>query len=401
MTGADVEHEQEAFTKSNIQAVMHKVNAYQLENLRPKPDREWIRPTYYTGVMAFYKATNDQSLRKQCLEYAKKHQWLQGQKSSGANSLTVSQVYLELYFEEKDQAMIQPTLDWVNSGNPKTPTGAKVWYLEGGRRYSDSLYVGPPALAMLGAVTGDKKYFDYMDAFYWDVHEEIFDKESKLFYRDKRFIAKEDMSQNVPYEAIPESQRKTFVYQLSKNKKKVFWSRGNGWVIAGLPRIMTYLPEGHPSYKKYEELFKTMAYSLKDRQGKDGYWRVNLDDADDFPMPESSGTGFIVYGLAWGINNGILPEKEFLPVVRKAWHALYYGVSDDGKVQWGQLVGGGPYMVKEEDTHEYVTGTFLLAGSEMLKLATSVAGANDMPQASIIPSDVEQPPEKNAVNFRL
>ncbi len=366
----DFDTGKEMFSSSNIESIMHKVNAYQLAHLDPKPDRAWIRPTYYTGVMAFYNVSGDKTLRDQAMAWAEKHNWQHGDRGGGANVLTASQTYLELYFDQKNPAMIKPTIDWLNSGDPKTPTGADIWYLGGKRhRYADSLYVGPPTLAMLGKATGDKKYFDYMDAFYWDVHAKIFDKESELFYRDKRFIKGEDGQASIRLADVPEEKRKrTSIYQISTNGKKVFWARGNGWVIAGLPRIMMYLPKDHPSYEKYEELLKTMAYRLKDRQGEDGYWRANLDDADDFPMPESSGTGFFTYAMAWGINNGILPESEFLPVVKKAWKALYNGVSDEGKVQWGQLGGAGPFEVHKEHSDEYVTGTFLLAGSEVLKL---------------------------------
>ena len=65
-----------------------------------------------------------------------------------------------------------------------------MWYLEGGRRYADSLYVGPPTLALLGRATGEQTYYEWMDEFFWDVHAELFDREEGLFYRDKRFIAK-------------------------------------------------------------------------------------------------------------------------------------------------------------------------------------------------------------------
>jgi rhamnogalacturonyl hydrolase YesR len=111
-----------------------------------------------------------------------------------------------------------------------------------------------------------------------------------------------------------------------------------------------------------------MAKSLKERQQEDGYWRPNLDDPNDYPYKETSGTGFFVYGLAWGINNGQLNEEEFKPVVVKGWKALNESVSEDGKVQWGQLGGGAPFVIKKEDTSEFVTGMFLLAASEVYKM---------------------------------
>ena len=335
----------EVFARDHIVAIMYKVNDYQKKHPWKEVDRNWIRATYYTGVMAFHKATGDEKLLAQAMSWAEKHKWQVGNESSGGNKLTCGQTYLEIHAIKKDPAIIVPLIEWIDSGKPNAPTGAKVWYLEGGRRYADSLYVGPPTLAMLAKATGDKKYLEYMDAFYWDVYNEIFDKEDGLFYRDKRFIGAKN-----------------------PNGKKIFWSRGNGWVIAGLPRILQYLPQDHPTYPRYLELYKTMVAAIAKRQGEDGLWRPNLGDAGEFPMQETSGTGFFVYALAWGINNGILDRDTYLPVVQKGWAGLVRSVSAEGKVQWGQLVGDRPVAVKQEHSHEYVTGTFLLAGSEVLKL---------------------------------
>jgi rhamnogalacturonyl hydrolase YesR len=112
-----------------------------------------------------------------------------------------------------------------------------------------------------------------------------------------------------------------------------------------------------------------MAAAIVERQQHDGFWRANLDDPEEFPTPETSGTGFFCYGLAWGIRSGVLARDAYLPSVTKAWRALAATVSPEGKVQWGQNVGDRPEAVKKSDTREYVTGTFLLAGSEMLHLA--------------------------------
>ena len=111
-----------------------------------------------------------------------------------------------------------------------------------------------------------------------------------------------------------------------------------------------------------------MAQSLKSRQSREGFWFPNLADPDDVPVKETSGTCFFIYGLAYGINNGILDREEYIPVVEKAWESVYNAVSGEGKIQWGQRVGDRPVMIKMEDSHEYVTGTFLLAASEVYKL---------------------------------
>jgi rhamnogalacturonyl hydrolase YesR len=111
-----------------------------------------------------------------------------------------------------------------------------------------------------------------------------------------------------------------------------------------------------------------MAAAVAKAQGSDGLWRANLADPEEFPNKESSGSGFFCYALAWGINNGILDRDAYLPAAQKAWTGLVGCLSPEGKVEWGQDVGDRPVSVKQDDSHEYVAGTFLLAGSEMLKL---------------------------------
>jgi rhamnogalacturonyl hydrolase YesR len=199
---------------------------------------------------------------------------------------------------------------------------------------------------MLAKATGDEKYLAYLHAFFWDVQAELFDKEAGLFYRDKRFIG-----------------------QTSPHGKKVLWSRGNGWAFAGTARILDWLPADDPDRPHYVELLKTMAAAIAKAQGVDGLWRPNLADPAEYSMPESSGSSFFCYGIAWGINHGVLDRATYLPVVQKGWRGLTRVVTADGQVQWGQPVGDRPVAVKQEDTHEYVTGAFLLTGSEMLKLA--------------------------------
>ena len=139
----------------------------------------------------------------------------------------------------------------------------------------------------------------------------------------------------------------------------------DGWAFGGLTRILKHLPERHASYARYKALYVQMAESLAKRQQADGFWRSNLDDPEQFTMKESSGTGFFCYGIAWGINNGILNKERFLPVARKAWTALASVVNEDGQVGWSQPAGGGPGKVAEADTSKFGTGIFLLAASEI------------------------------------
>jgi len=341
--------------KQQILTLLQRANSWQMAHPVMKPDdRNWERATWYTGVMAAWKATQDRLFLDQALEWGRQQEWQVGTEPAGANRLFCVETWTELYLVKKDRGMIEPAIQWLATPGPISPAGSKQWYLdpygdshnkEHELVYVDSLY-GASALAMLAKATGDQKYIDIMNAFFEDVTGQLLDKESGLYYRDPRFIG-----------------------QRTANGKKIFWSRGNGWAFAGIARVLEYLPKNHPSRQHYLEIFRQQAAELIKRQGADGLWRVNLEDPDPFPNPETSGTGFFCFGLAWGINHGVLNRKEYLPAVEKAWAGLTQSLSPEGKVLWGQQVDGEPHFVARESTHEYVTGTFLLSGSEIYNLA--------------------------------
>jgi unsaturated rhamnogalacturonyl hydrolase len=334
---------------SEILAIMHRVNDWQSRHpVMSAEDRNWHRATWYTGVMSSWKETRDPKFLNQALAWGRQHHWQVGTEPGGANRLFCVETWIELFFARNDRAMIEPTIQWLEKPEPNSPAGARQWYLEAydlNHLYVDSLY-GASALAMLAKATHDKKYLEIMQAFFDDVTGELFDKESGLYYRDGRFRG-----------------RKT------ANGRKIFWSRGNGWVFGGIARILEYLPADDPRRPGYVQIFQRMASELVKRQGADGLWRPNLDDPEEVPLPETSGTGFFCYGLAWGINHGILESAVYLPAVKRAWAGLCRNVTPEGKVLRGQQVDFEPNNVKQESTHEYVTGTFLLAGSQVYTLS--------------------------------
>lgn len=332
-------------SRSAILQAMQTVNAWQYKATLGNNDRNWIRGTYYTGVMALFHASKDPRILDQAMKWADLNGWLPGTEIQGANKLTCGQTYMELYLLKKDTAMIGPLRRWVDSRQPNAPSSEGIWHLEGGRMYADALYVGPPTLAMLGTATGEAKYFTYLTKMYWQVHGEIFDAKLGLFYRDKRFIT-----------------------MVNRNGKKVIWSRGNGWVLAGIPRILAYLPKSDPDYAKFLALFKTMAAAVAPLQGADGLWRPNLADRDDFPGPETSGTAFFCAALAWGIAEGHLDSGRYLPVVEKAWRGLLRCVGPEGKLGYAQPVGDRPANAAPSSSAEYASGAFLLAGRAMLQV---------------------------------
>lgn len=345
--------------KASIKEVMDKVNAYQLKNPWQEFDNNWIRGTYYAGVMAVYQATKDEAYLKQSEKFCESLNWSlpagkAGSGGGGGNLLTCGQTMLECYFEDGKKSKIENIVSHLDDPTLKTPSGqALSWHFEEGRRYVDAIFTGPPTLAMLYKATKDERYLAWMDHFVWDIYGCLYDLEENLFYRDIRF-------RNA---AIIEKDKAG-----SEDYKKVIWSRGNGWAFAGLARILKYLPKDHGSYAKYQMVFQNMAKALKECQSEEGFWYPNLADSKDIPLKETSGTSFFIYGFAYGINTGVLDKVTYLPVVKRGWKSVYDEVSEEGKVQWGQKVGDRPVNLKKEHSHEYVSGTFLLAASEVYKL---------------------------------
>jgi unsaturated rhamnogalacturonyl hydrolase len=135
--------------------------------------------------------------------------------------------------------------------------------------------------------------------------------------------------------------------------------------------IIDDLPEGHPSKARYLELYTKMAKSLVNVQNSNGYWPASLMDADKVKTPETSGTGFITFGLAWGVNNGTLSDQPTTDAVKKGWAALAAAVDAEGMLHWVQQVGKSPDPVQENETQLYGVGAFLLAASEMTKWETA------------------------------
>lgn len=208
--------------------------------------------------------------------------------------------------------------------------------------WADALFMAPPTWFALSQATGDQRYADYAHKEVQATVDYLFDPKYNLLYRDSRFKTEKDDFGN-----------------------QLFWARGSGWVFAGLARIMEYIPEEDPKRAFYENLFKLMAAKLKALQKDDGSWAMSLLAGDKMPQPETSGTGFFTYGLAWGINQGLLSADEYLPTVEKGWSVLNSAIHPSGKLGWVQQIGDAPDGVSYDDSQLYGIGAFLLAGSEI------------------------------------
>ncbi|MGH8046472.1 MAG: glycoside hydrolase family 88 protein, partial [Chthoniobacterales bacterium] len=202
----------------------------------------------------------------------------------------------------------------------------------------------PPTWARLAKATGDARYLDFLDAEYKVTYDDLFDPKENLFYRDARFIG-----------------------QKTPNGKKVFWSRGNGWVFAGLPMLLQAYPEDRERRKFYVELFQKMAPAVLAAQQPDGLWRPSLQDPEQIAIGETSGSAFYIYGLAWGVNHGLLDRDKYWPAVERGWNAILTRIQPDGLVGFVQRIGDAPDHLTPESTQLYGTGAVLMAGSEILR----------------------------------
>lgn len=317
-----------------------------------KASKGWIAASLYVGMFDWAELSGEEKYMKWLHRIGNRNCWQLGDRMYHADDVCVAQTYLDMYAKFKKEVMIVPTklrLDWVienpSSGNLDLNNGIASTH----ERWSwcDALFMAPPVYTRMYVLTGDKKYMKFADKEFKDTYNHLYDKEEKLFYRDSRYIT-----------------------QREKNGKKIFWGRGNGWVVGGLVEILKVLPQADKKYRPfYEGLFKEMAFRLLGLQSSDGFWRASLLDPESFSAPETSATGFITYALAYGVNEKLLPAEQFLPVIKKGWTALVSAVRYDGKLGWVQPVGAHPNKVKEHMTELYGVGAFLMTACEMYKLA--------------------------------
>jgi rhamnogalacturonyl hydrolase YesR len=211
--------------------------------------------------------------------------------------------------------------------------------------WCDALFMAPPVWARMYAVTGDKKYIAYLDEEFAKTSQLLYDPVAHLYARDATFLPKTE-----------------------KNGQKMFWSRGEGWVMGGLARTLEYLPNDDPARAKYETQLKEMAAAVAKIQGPDGLWRAGLLDPAAYSQPEVSGSALMTFGMAWGVNHGLLDRKVYAPVIAKAWAGMLQHVYADGRLGDIQQTGAEPAAFKPSASYTYGVGGFLLAGSEIRKM---------------------------------
>jgi rhamnogalacturonyl hydrolase YesR len=339
-------------TPAEVLSVMERVADWQLAHPSAHPTTDWTQAAGDAGMMALAGISGDPKYRDALLAMGEANEWKPGPRLYHADDLAIGQTYAGLYFLYRDPKMIAPLrkrLDAILSTPPNVENldfhqpydqVSQLW------SWCDSLFMAPPVWMQLFAATGDERYLDFAVKNWWRTTDYLYDPGEHLYFRDSTYFDRREA-----------------------NGKKIFWSRGNGWVMAGLVRVLQLLSANHPSRARFQRLFQEMAETILGDQQADGLWPASLLDPGNYPLKESSGSGFYAYALAWGVNQGLLDDAKFKPAIRKAWTALVDSVDGDGKLTHVQPIGSDPKKFADDSTEVYGVGAFLLAGSELYRMA--------------------------------
>jgi unsaturated rhamnogalacturonyl hydrolase len=338
-------------TPADVLSVMERVADWQLAHPSVHPTTDWTQAAGDVGLTALAGISSDPKYRDALLAMGEANDWKPGPRLYHADDLAIGQAYADLYSLYRDPKMIAPLrsrLDAILSAPPNVESldfhqpydqVSQLW------SWCDSLFMAPPVWMQLFAVTGDESYLDFAVKNWWRTTDYLYDPSEHLYFRDSTYFARREA-----------------------NGKKIFWSRGNGWVMAGLVRMLQLLPTNHPSRARFLRLFQEMAEAILGDQQPDGLWHSSLLDPGSYPRKETSGSGFYAYALAWGVNQGLLDGARFKPVIRKAWTALADSVDGEGKLTHVQPIGSDPKTFADDSTEVYGVGAFLLAGSELYRM---------------------------------
>lgn len=324
---------------------------------RPRPSNIWTRAVYYEGLMALYKLRPDTAYLNYTLKWGEFHKWglRDGIKTRNGDNQACGQTYIDLYmmdrYREERIKDIKASMD-----NMKSTDKIDDW------NWIDALQMAMPVFARLGKIYNEESYYDRMHEMYLYTKLKhgtngLYSPEDHLWWRDKDFVP--------PYK--------------EPNGEDCYWSRGNGWVVAALVRTLEFLPKNSDYRKEYETTLKEMFEALVPLQREDGFWNVSLMDPSNFGGKEVTGTALFVYGMAWGINEGLISKKEYLPVITKAWNALVNeSVHPNGFLGYVQGTGKEPKDSQPvgydivPNFEDFGLGCFLLAGSEVYKLSIAM-----------------------------
>lgn len=350
--------------KKEILQQMTKANAYFMQQWldpgkeivtnKTRPSNIWTRAVYYEGLMALYGIDPQKRYYDYAVEWGEKHHWgmRSGDQTRNADDQCCGQTYLDLYHIDPRPERIRSIKASVD--NMVASDKVDDWH------WIDALQMAMPVFAKLGVLYHDDRYYEKMYQIYDHAKrvqggKGLYNAQDGLWWRDKDFVP--------PYQ--------------EPNGEDCYWSRGNGWVVAALVRVLDIMPPDAPHRAEYQKTYLDMMKALPSLQRPDGYWNVSLHDSTHFGGKELTGTALFIYGMAWGVNHGLLDRKVYNPIITKAWNAMNREcVHPNGFLGYVQGTGkepkdGQPVTYDSKpDFEDYGLGCFLLAGTEIYKGAS-------------------------------
>jgi len=308
-----------ALTHAAIRQAVRKVADWQLAHSEQRFNQQWTYAALYDGMLAASKATGDPRYHDAVIHMAQRFDWkLLNARFPHADDMALGQSYLDLYLETRDPVRMADTKAILNQLVVRPDDSSRLlWW------WCDALFMAPPVLARMSAATGDRRYLDYMDREWWQTSASLYDPSEHLYFRDSRYFT-----------------------QKQENGQKLFWARGNGWVMGAFAKVLELMPADYPSRGKYLAQYREMAARIASIQGKDGLWRSGLLDPEAYDLPEISGSAFFTYSLAWGINHGVLDRKTYAPVVKRSWAGMLTHIYTDGRLGSIQPIDAQPGKFK-------------------------------------------------------
>ena len=360
---------------SDIQKVAEHVANWQLaqfdirsNKMRPEMRTSgipngWMYATLHIGLLRWANQIDSEQYKQAVLNLSQLNEYQLGPRVYHADDHAVGDVYLSLYNMYGGANKLQHTKEFLSEviENPDTrdlefevkerdvhtfelrtfsdPYCTRRWC------WADAVFMSPPVFAHLAKITDNKRYLDFMNDEFWIMTDYLFDEDYGLYLRDSRYFSRKD-----------------------DQGRPIFWGRGNGWVLAGLARLIEYLPADYEHLERYKTLFKDMSVTLLNYQNDDGSWPSSLLEAGSDAHSETSATGLLAFALAWGINNDLLDKKQFDQPLEKAWTSIVENIHPDGKVGYVQQVAFAPGSATSEDAQLYGSGAVLLAAAELHKM---------------------------------
>ncbi|MCV2367250.1 glycoside hydrolase family 88/105 protein [Roseateles oligotrophus] len=347
-----------ATSQAQVLAALHLANRYWQRSQAAEQWAFWDVAAYHSGNIEAYRLTGDEAYRSYSTAWAEHNQW-RGAASKHKPDWKYSygetadyvlfgdwqicfQTYLDLHHLDgaRDPRKIARTLEVMDY--QMSTANVDYWW------WADGLFMVMPVLTKLYKLTGQVRYLDKLQAYFAFADQLMFDAEAGLYYRDAKYV---------------------YPRHKSAHGLKDFWSRGNGWVFAGLAKVLADLPADHASRPLFVQRFQTMARSLRSAQQTEGYWTRSLLDPAHAPGRESSGTAFFTYGFLWGITHGYLDRATYAPVATQGWRFLSeIALQPSGRFGYVQPIGEraiAGQVVGQTSTAGFGVGAFLLAAAEM------------------------------------